>query len=92
MNAETQKNIMRIETIWREARAKFGRDGAFLFGEFSAAVAMYVPVVMRFMTYQPTLNAIHSPPVKRCATIRQYRRGRRRRMRKLNLSKKMSRM
>jgi len=57
MNAETQKNIMRIETIWREARAKFGRDGAFLFGEFSAADAMYAPVVMRFGTYKPNLSA-----------------------------------
>jgi glutathione S-transferase len=59
MNDETAKNIARIETIWREAytktRAKFSVDKPFLFGDFSAADAMYAPVVMRFATYAPAL-------------------------------------
>lgn len=45
-------NIDRIETIWQHARAHFGAGGPFLFGEFSAADAMYAPVVSRFETYQ----------------------------------------
>ncbi len=59
MSAEVKKNIDRIETIWREARAEFGAktDQPFLFGAFSAADAMFAPVVMRFATYQPALAA-----------------------------------
>lgn len=43
--------IARIEAIWSETRAQFGEGGAFLFGAFSAADAMYAPVVSRFRTY-----------------------------------------
>lgn len=42
-------DVARIETIWRELRAKSG--GPFLFGEFTAADAMFAPVVNRFAVY-----------------------------------------
>lgn len=45
------RDIARIEQIWRECRAKFGKGGKFLFGRFSIADAMYTPVVSRFETY-----------------------------------------
>ncbi len=51
MSAEVQANITRIEGLWREARERFGSAGPFLFGGFSAADAMFAPVVMRFRTY-----------------------------------------
>ncbi|MEP7154406.1 MAG: glutathione S-transferase family protein [Betaproteobacteria bacterium] len=54
---EVANDVARIETIWREARQEFGANGAFLFGEFSAADAMFAPVVMRFNTYHPPLAA-----------------------------------
>ena len=44
-------DVARITTIWREARARFGQEGPFLFGRFSHADAMYAPVVTRFKTY-----------------------------------------
>ncbi len=69
MNAETQKNIMRIEEIWREARAKYAKGGAYLFGEFSAADAMYAPIVMRFMTYEPQLS---NDTLAYCDAVRQH--------------------
>jgi glutathione S-transferase len=50
-------NVQRIEHLWGEARRRFGRGGPFLFGAFSAADAMYAPVVMRFATYQVPLGA-----------------------------------
>ena len=56
MSPEVQVNIDRIEQLWTEARSRFGADGAFLFGAFSAADAMYAPVVMRFKTYAPKLS------------------------------------
>lgn len=41
----------RIEQLWRECRARFGKGGKFLFGKFSIADAMYAPVVTRFDTF-----------------------------------------
>ncbi len=55
MNAGVKKNIERIERLWGESRQRFGAAGPFLFGEFSAADAMYAPVVMRFRTYAVAL-------------------------------------
>ncbi|TDK34398.1 glutathione S-transferase family protein [Rhizobium deserti] len=43
------EDVARIETIWRELRMKSG--GPFLFGSFSAADAMFAPVVNRFEVY-----------------------------------------
>ena len=44
-------DVARIDAIWSECRAEFGAAGAFLFGAFGAADAMYAPVVSRFHTY-----------------------------------------
>jgi glutathione S-transferase len=41
----------RIDAIWNECRAQFGGGGAFLYGAFCGADAMYAPVVWRFHTY-----------------------------------------
>ena len=41
----------RIKAIWRQCRAAHGQSGPFLFGHFTAADAMYAPVVTRFDTY-----------------------------------------
>lgn len=59
LTPDVAKNIERIEAIWREARANFGSKTSlpFLYGAFSAADAMFAPVVMRFQTYRPALSA-----------------------------------
>jgi glutathione S-transferase len=49
ISAAAQADVARIETMWQEARARHG--GPFLFGKFSAADAMYAPVVTRLNTY-----------------------------------------
>jgi len=46
-----QANIDRIEDIWSEARNRFGSGGPYLYGAFTAADAMYLPIVTRFETY-----------------------------------------
>ena len=48
---DTLADIARIEAIWADARGKFGTGGPFLFGAFSAADAMYAPVVVRLATF-----------------------------------------
>lgn len=50
-------DVARIETIWAECRAQFGAGGPFLYGRFSAADAMYAPVVWRFHTYAVEVSA-----------------------------------
>jgi glutathione S-transferase len=56
--AEALTDIARIEVIWAETRARFGGGGQFLFGnDLGAADAMYAPVVTRFLTWKPNLEA-----------------------------------
>jgi glutathione S-transferase len=55
--AESLADIARIVAMWSDCRAHFGAGGPFLFGAFSAADAMYAPVVLRFRTY-----AVELPP------------------------------
>lgn len=54
--ADVQQDVKRIEHLWGEARRRFGSDGPFLFGAFSAADAMYAPVVTRLQTYAFAVN------------------------------------
>lgn len=49
--AEVFADVRRIDDIWTECRSRFGEGGPFLFGGFSAADAMYAPVVSRFASY-----------------------------------------
>jgi glutathione S-transferase len=56
MNPEVAKDILRITALWSDARARFGGEGAFLFGSFSAADAYFAPVATRFATYGVALD------------------------------------
>ncbi len=48
---ELGNDIDRIIAIWAECHRKYGDRGAWLFGDFSIADAMFAPVVLRFRTY-----------------------------------------
>lgn len=52
------QDIARVQSIWGDCRARFGQEGEFLFGRFSAADAMYAPVATRFDTYGVELDAV----------------------------------
>ena len=58
LTPEAHANVRRIEAIWTDCRTHYGTDGAFLFGSFSAADAMYAPVVSRFHTYAVEVGAM----------------------------------
>ena len=60
MTAELAADIARIAALWAACRSEHGRDGAFLFGAWSAADAMYAPVVSRFRTYGVELTGAAS--------------------------------
>jgi glutathione S-transferase len=51
VSEEALADVQRIDEAFVDARGRFGGAGAFLFGEFSAADAMFAPVVNRFDTY-----------------------------------------
>jgi glutathione S-transferase len=50
-------DIARIQQIWSECRQRYAAFGPFLFGPFSAADAMYAPVVHRFRSY--AIDGLH---------------------------------
>jgi glutathione S-transferase len=52
------KDVARVAEIWTTARARFGEGGPFLFGPFTAADAMYAPVVTRFENYAIPVDPI----------------------------------
>jgi glutathione S-transferase len=54
---EAAADIERVQTIWAEARARYGAGGPFLFGQFTAADAMYAPVATRFHRYRVPLDS-----------------------------------
>ncbi|GAC1561822.1 MAG: glutathione S-transferase family protein [Beijerinckiaceae bacterium] len=55
-------DVARIDAAFAEARAKFGAGGDFLFGTFTAADAMFAPVVNRFDIYELPVSA----PTRAC--------------------------
>jgi len=58
LTPDVQPNVRRIEAMWTDCRTRYGAGGAFLFGAFGAADAMYAPVVSRFHTYSVEVNAV----------------------------------
>ena len=59
MTSGLKWDISRILEIWTRARAEYEQDGPYLFGEWSAADAFYMPVATRFRTYGVELEGIH---------------------------------
>ena len=57
LTPEATANVRRIDAMWTDCRNRYGKGGAFLFGSFGAADAMYAPVVSRFHTYAVTVSA-----------------------------------
>jgi glutathione S-transferase len=60
LSEAVRADVARIEEAWRHARETFGKAGPFLFGRFSAADAMFAPVVNRFHVYDIPV----SPPTR----------------------------
>lgn len=51
IDEDARADVVRILSLWAEARARYGRGGPFLFGTFCAADIFYAPMVSCFMTY-----------------------------------------
>ena len=55
--AEVLADLARLEAIWARARGRFGGDGPWLFGRYTAADAFYAPVATRIATYNLPVSA-----------------------------------
>jgi glutathione S-transferase len=70
LSDDAQANVARVQEIWADCHARYGKKGPFLFGAFSGADAMFAPVVHRFRTFaipvakdaQPYVDAMMSLP------------------------------
>jgi glutathione S-transferase len=51
LTPEASADVARLERAFGQTRGEFGQAGAFLFGDFSAADAMFAPVVNRLHVY-----------------------------------------
>jgi glutathione S-transferase len=52
LTSPVEADVVRIEAAWADARKRYGASGPFLFGAFSAADAMFAPVVNRLHIYE----------------------------------------
>lgn len=64
LSAKAQREVDRVMQVWRKCRTEYGVDGDWLFGEFSAADAMYAPVALRFAGYDIALDDVGSAYVQ----------------------------
>ena len=55
LDNDTWSEIKRIQQIWSHCQES-NPEGPWLFGEFSVADAMYIPIVSRFQTYEIPLE------------------------------------
>ncbi len=70
VDADVVADVERIMELWAQARARYGGEGDFLFGEFGATDIMFAPVVTRLITYSipvarfalPYMQAVISHP------------------------------
>jgi glutathione S-transferase len=58
------RDIQRIMEIWGQARARYGGEGEFLFGDFGAVDIMFAPVVTRLVTYSLPIAKFALPYVQ----------------------------
>lgn len=56
LTEEARADTARLENAFAETRAAFGHGGPFLFGDFSAADAMFAPVVNRLHIYDVAVS------------------------------------
>jgi glutathione S-transferase len=57
LSPEAAADVERLEQAFAAARQAFGEGGRFLFGEFSAADAMFAPIVNRLHVYDIPVSA-----------------------------------
>jgi glutathione S-transferase len=75
---KVEADVARVTEIWNDARARFGKATGrpFLFGDFTAADAMYAPVATRLRTYSIAVDAASQAYVDAIYDLPAFRRWR----------------
>lgn len=68
-NPELKAEIGRVQDMWKDCRGRYARSGPWLFGGFTIADCMCIPLALRFVTYGVTLDGLAGEYVQ---TARQY--------------------
>lgn len=71
--AACEADVARVQEVFTTARERFGAGGPFLFGGFSAADAMFAPVVTRLDTYSIPMNEVVQDYVRTVLSLPAYR-------------------
>lgn len=58
LTPEAEADVRRVTELWCDTRQRFGADGDFLFGDFSAADCMYAPMATRIVSYEIDVDPI----------------------------------
>ena len=64
IDLDVQQDIDRIVSLWEYCSNNYGKDGPWLFGQFSGADAMFAPIVLRFIGYDVKLTGFAAEYVK----------------------------
>lgn len=67
------RDVERLTALWRQARERFGAGGPFLYGAFSAADAMFAPVVTRLDTYGIAVDPVSRDYMQAVLALPAYR-------------------
>jgi glutathione S-transferase len=67
------RDVERLTGLWRQARERFGAGGPFLYGAFSAADAMFAPVVTRLDTYGIAVDPVSQDYMQAVLALPAYR-------------------
>lgn len=57
LTPEIHQEVARVQALWAECRDAHGGGGPWLFGRFTIADAMFIPVAIRFVTYSVPMGA-----------------------------------
>ncbi len=64
LSPKAEQEVERIKELWQSCRTQFGKDGEWLFGEYSIADAMFAPIALRFEGYGIPLSGVEEAYVQ----------------------------
>ncbi|MGV8961236.1 MAG: glutathione S-transferase family protein [Stenotrophomonas sp.] len=68
-DAAAQRDIDRMQALWRDLRREHGHGGDFLFGRFGIVDAMFAPVAIRFEGYGVAVDAVAADYLRALAAL-----------------------
>jgi len=64
LSSAAEKEVERITWLWQLCRSRFGKEGEWLFGNYTIADAMFAPIALRFNGYSIPLGEVEQTYVQ----------------------------